>query len=201
VNAAGEIAIVTGLPRSGTSMLMQALTAGGVTALTDSLRAPDEDNPRGYFEFEPATRLRTDRSWIPLARGKVVKLVLPLVPYLPAGERYRIVVIQRDLDEVVASQHRMLERLQRTHQSAALSEAELQRAYRGHEEEVNRWLERRPDVAVLALDYGEMLENAGTGAAQIAAFLGNGFEQAAAAAAIAPQLRRQYASRFSAPVS
>ncbi len=192
-DAAREIVVVTGLPRSGTSMLMQAVTAGGVPPLTDNLRAPDEDNPRGYFEFEPATRLRTDRSWIPRARGKVVKLVLPLLPYLPPGELYRIVLIQRDLSEVAASQHTMLERLQRSGQAAALSETELQRAYLGHEEEVARWLESRQEIAVLSLDYDRLLGDPRSGAARLAVFLGSSFDSDPAAAAIVPQLRRQFA--------
>jgi hypothetical protein len=187
-----DIVIVTGLPRSGTSMLMQAVTAGGVPPLTDGLRTPDEDNPRGYFEFEPATRLRTDRSWIPRARGKVVKLVLPLLPYLPSGESYRVIVIQRDLGEVAASQKRMLERLQRSDQAAVLSEPELDRAYRVHEEEVCRWLEQHEETAVLALDYAAILEDPPSAAARMAALLGSGFDEKAGAAAIAPELRRQF---------
>jgi hypothetical protein len=190
--ASREIVVVTGLPRSGTSMLMQAVTAGGLNPLTDGLRIPDEDNPRGYFEFEPATRLRTDRSWVPRARGKVVKLVLPLLPNLPPGETYRIIVIQRDLSEVAASQRRMLERLQRLDQAAALSEEELDRAYRVHEEEVLRWLARRGEIAVLALDYVDTLADPQSTAARIGAFLGRGFDARACAAAIAPELRRQY---------
>ncbi len=190
---AADIVVVTGLPRSGTSMMMQAVTAGGVEPLQDGLRPPDEDNPRGYFEFEPATRLRSDRSWIPQARGKVVKLVLPLVPYLPAGETYRIILIQRNLREVAASQSRMLERLDRTKQAAALSTEELERAYLSHEEEVRRWLDARPGVGVLALSYSEVLSDPTTAARRIGDFLGRPFDPAAAAAAVVPSLRRQFA--------
>ncbi len=173
-------------------MLMQAIAAGGVAPLTDGLRTADEDNPRGYFEFEPATRLRTDSSWLPQARGKVVKLVLPLLPYLPPGETYRIIVIQRDLSEVAASQRRMLERLQRADQAAVLSERELYRAYCAHEEEVFRWLELRSEIAVLALDYADTLHDPWAAAARVAAFLGSAVDVKAGAAAIAPELRRQF---------
>ena len=188
-----DIVIVTGLPRSGTSMMMQAVTAGGVEALTDGLRAPDEDNPRGYFEFEPATRLRSDKTWLPRARGKVVKLVLPLIPYLPANETYRIIISQRNLKEVARSQSRMLERLERTSQAAALSADELERAYLSHEEEVRRWLAARPTVGVLALAYDETLGNPATAARRIAEFLARPFDVAAAAEAVVPSLRRQFA--------
>ena len=80
------VVVVAGLPRSGTSMLMQAMAAAGVSLLTDGQRAADEDNPRGYHEYEPATRLAEDSAWIAAARGRAVKIVLPLLPHLPRGE-------------------------------------------------------------------------------------------------------------------
>ncbi len=103
--------VVAGLPRSGTSMLMQLLAAGGVAPLTDGLREADSDNPRGYFEFGPASNLAQDASWLPHARGKAVKLALPLVMQLPPGEPYRVIVIERHPREVIASQCAMLQRL------------------------------------------------------------------------------------------
>lgn len=106
------LVVVTGLPRSGTSMMMQMLEAGGLTALSDGLRSADEDNPKGYYEYAPATRLQRDASWIPKASGKVVKIVAQLLRYLPTGPslHYRVVFMTRDLTEVLASQYKMLER-------------------------------------------------------------------------------------------
>ena len=93
------ITVVTGLPRSGTSMLMQALAGGGLSPYTDERRAPDEDNPRGYLEHEEAAGLHRDASWIPRARGKAVKIVAHLLPHLPPGEEYRVVFLHRNLEK------------------------------------------------------------------------------------------------------
>jgi predicted AlkP superfamily phosphohydrolase/phosphomutase len=187
-----DVVVVAGLPRSGTSMLMQILHAGGVAPLTDGLRAADTDNLRGYFEFEPATRLAGDASWLPQARGRAVKLVLPLVVHLPRGEVYRIVLIERDVHEVIASQHAMLERLGRQAEGAALDDTALADAYRRQRERVRSWLEMRPEVAVLALRYETVLADPRGTAERIGTFLGHpNWNAVAAAAAIAPELRHQ----------
>jgi tetratricopeptide (TPR) repeat protein len=188
-----EIIIVTGLPRSGTSMLMQVLVAGGVPVLTDGLRQPDEDNPHGYFEHEAATRLRHDSSWLPQARGRAVKLVLPLLPFLPAGETYRVIVIERDLGEVLASQRKMLSRLGRDGSAAELSENELVRAYLLQRERVRAWLDRQPEIALLPLSYAEVLQDPHRTVHRLGAFLGRALD-AAAAGAVDPSLRRQFSA-------
>ena len=189
---ARDVIIVAGLPRSGTSMLMQLLAAGGIEPLTDGLRTADMDNPRGYFEFEPATRLGRDVSWLPQARGKAVKLALPLVTRLPAGESYRIIIIERDPGEVIASQRVMLERLGRT--GAALDDNALAAEYRRQRERVVHWLARRAEVAVLPLRYDAILSDPHSAAARIASFLGTPFDVDAAAEAVDPLLRRQTAA-------
>ena len=91
-------------------MLMQMLVAGGLTPLTDGLRQADEDNPRGYFEFEPVKQMASDTSWIDQARGKVVKIVAPMIPNLPDGVPCRVILIERDLDEILASQRQIISR-------------------------------------------------------------------------------------------
>ena len=108
---ADEIVIVTGLPRSGTSLVMQMLAAGGAGLLTDGARAADRNNPLGYFEYEPVKRTGRDTTWLAEAKGKAVKVVAPLVAWLPDGLRYRAIFIERDLDEVLASQAEMLRNL------------------------------------------------------------------------------------------
>ena len=105
-----DIVIVSGLPRSGTSMMMQMIEAGGISALTDSVRTADADNPRGYFEFELVKKIQQDSSWLEQARGKVVKMVHLLLLNLPAGYQYRIVLMVRDHRQVLASQAAMLKR-------------------------------------------------------------------------------------------
>ena len=97
-----DVVVVSGLPRSGTSLMMQLLEAGGIAALTDHIRTADTDNPRGYYEFERVKKVKDDTAWLPDARGKVVKMVSQLLLDLPATEKYRIVFMERDLEEVLA---------------------------------------------------------------------------------------------------
>src|ERR1700757_2956947 len=99
-----EIIIVSGLPRSGTSLMMQMLDQGGVEVVTDHVRTADTDNPRGYYEYEQVKKIKQDTSWLPATRGKAFKMVSQLLYDLPAGERYRVVFMERDLDEVLVSQ-------------------------------------------------------------------------------------------------
>lgn len=172
-------------------MLMQLLVAGGMTPLTDGLRVADEDNPRGYYEYERATHLHEDKAWVPEARGKVVKLVLPLVPFLPRNENYRLILIQRDLAAVVASQERMLSRLGREEQGAHLTTEMLMREYCSQEHRVLQWLEARPGIAVLSLEYDAILRDSMGSAEAVATFLGRPFDTEAAAQAVDPTLKRQ----------
>ena len=130
----GEIIIVSGLPRSGTSLMMQMLASGGIEVLTDNLRTADADNPRGYYEFEKVKQIERDSSWLPQARGKAVKMVSQLLYHLPAGERYRVLFLERDLGEVLLSQEKMLRRLGRP----AAPADEMRRAYTLHLERLRR---------------------------------------------------------------
>jgi hypothetical protein len=122
-NTENFITIVSGLPRSGTSMMMQMLAAGGMPALADNLRQADEDNPRGYYEFERVKEVATDSSWLDEAEGKAVKMVYRLLYDLPADRSYRVIFMIRSLDEVIASQQVMLERSGTA--SDALDDAQL----------------------------------------------------------------------------
>ncbi|OYV85360.1 MAG: sulfotransferase family protein, partial [Planctomycetia bacterium 21-64-5] len=108
-----EITIVSGLPRSGTSLMMQMLDNGGIQVVTDGSRTADVDNPKGYYEFEKVKAIQRDTSWLAEARGKAVKMVSQLLYHLPGDERYRIIFMERDFDEMLASQEKMLARLGR----------------------------------------------------------------------------------------
>ena len=110
------ITVVTGLPRSGTSLMMQMLAAGGIPPLTDYQRKPDESNPRGYFEFEPVKRLRADRSWLDQAHGRAIKVIHLLLRELPTDGiyNYRVILMKRSIKEVLASQRVMLDRQGKT---------------------------------------------------------------------------------------
>jgi hypothetical protein len=189
------VTIVTGIPRSGTSMMMQMLAAAGLAPYTDSKREADEDNPRGYYEHQQATRLHRDAAWIPEARGKVVKVVAHLLPFLPAGEEYRLVFMRRDLNEVVASQKVMLSRLGR--KGGNLADAALTRAYAGQLVQVQNWLRKTPGVQVMTVEYAEALCNPAVTAERLAAFLGPPFDANAASGLVDPALRRQNSSSTS----
>ena len=183
------ITVVSGLPRSGTSLMMQFLVAAGREALTDAKRIPDEDNPLGYYEFEKTLGLAKDVSWIPDARGKVIKIVAQLLPHLPRNEHYHVIFMERNLDEVIASQKAMLTRQGRT--GAALDEKKLAETYRAQLLRVRRQIAHRPQMRTLSVNYNALLTEPAAGAEQLARFLGEPFDAAAAVAAVRPELRRQ----------
>src|SRR5215510_4110835 len=89
------ITIVSGLPRSGTSMMMKMLAAGGLEPLTDNIRTADEDNPKGYFEFERVKQIEQDNTWLEYARSRVVKLISALLNLLPPSCHYQVVLMVR----------------------------------------------------------------------------------------------------------
>jgi len=183
------ITIVSGLPRSGTSLMMQLLVAAGREALTDSKRAADEDNPLGYFEFEKAIELAKDTSWLQQARGKVVKIVAQLLPHLPSNEHYHIIFMERDLTEVIASQKAMLARQSR--RGAELDEHKLRDTYTSQLNRVHTQLARRPEVRMLTVNYSDLVTDPTTQVSTLAEFLRAPFDSQAAANAVRPDLHRQ----------
>lgn len=186
-----EIVVVSGLPRSGTSMMMRMLAAGGMPLFTDGARAADGDNPLGYFEHEAVRRLREDASWVPAAAGKAVKVVSFLLPALPDGFLYRVILMRRPLGEVIASQRRMLERRGAPVADPEAGDARMAALCRQHLAWTEQWLETRPGMRTLAVDYAETLAAPADAARRVAAFLGGGgLDQAAMAAAVDPALRR-----------
>jgi hypothetical protein len=162
-----EITIVSGLPRSGTSLMMQMLDRGGVEVVTDNVRTADTDNPRGYYEFEQVKKVKKDASWLPATRGKAFKMVSQLLYDLPPGETYRIIFMERDLEETIRSQEKMLERLGRR---AAPTE-EMKHAFVQHLERLHEWLTRQPNMAVLRVVYRDLVERPCDQAERIRDFL------------------------------
>jgi hypothetical protein len=189
MSAHGWITVVSGLPRSGTSLIMQMLAAGGLPVLTDGLRAADEDNPQGYFELDAVKRTRSDPRWVPLAAGKAVKVVHLLLRDLPPEFQYRLILMRRDLREVLASQRAMLDRLGRP--GAQLSEGRLAAIYAAQLEGVREWLHTQGGFRVLEVDYSECLAHPDETAWRIGKFLEVPLDRAAMAAAVDPSLRRQ----------
>ncbi len=184
------VIIVSGLPRSGTSMMMQMLAAGGLPILTDGERAADADNPRGYFEYEPAKRLGGDKAWVETAGGQAVKLVAQLLPGLPPGPDYRILFMERKLGEVVASQAAMLRRLNRD--GADISHRRLGAMFRRQVEQIGKVIADRSDrCSVLGIDYDQVLADPLAVAERVNAFLGGRLDILEMAKAVDPSLRRQ----------
>lgn len=187
-----EIVVVSGLPRSGTSMAMQMLAAGGVPILTDGERTADESNPRGYFEMELVKQLgqNPDNSWLGEAQGRAVKVIAPLLEKLPLGQVYRILFMERPLQEVVASQAEMLKA--KGLEGGRLSERQLAAAYLKQIDMVRGVLSKHPDkVSVLSVDYHQALSDPQGVAADISRFLGGGLDEEAMAAAVDSNLYRQ----------
>lgn len=181
-----EIIVVSGLPRSGTSLMMQMLAAGGIEIVTDHQRAADADNPLGYCEFEKVKQIKHDATWLSGIRGKAVKMVSQLLYDLPAAESYRIVFMERDLEEVLASQEKMLARLQKP----AAPRDQIRRAFALHLEGLRAWLRQQPNMAVLNVNYNELLESPQPLAERVNEFLGREGEVARMIAAIDPSLYR-----------
>ena len=186
------IVVVSGLPRSGTSMVMKMLEAGGLPILTDGLRTADEDNPKGYYEVERVKDLarEADKGWLVDARGKGIKVISYLLKSLPGHFNYRVVFIRRDIEEVLASQRKMLARRGETEETPpermrALFDDDLWRA--GYQ------LKRRPEFETIELQYSAVLARPLDEARRLAAFLGGGLDAEAMAAAVDPQLYRNRA--------
>lgn len=182
------VIVVSGLPRSGTSMMMRMIAAAGVPVLSDGQRAADEDNPAGYFELEAVKRTREDPSWLQGAGGSVVKLVHILLKDLPATHQYKVVLMHRDLDEVIASQQKMLARHGRT--GAAMAPDALRRVFAAQMKSVETWLTDQPNFEPLDVDYNQMLKDPTAEAMRVAAFLGMPERAPVMAAAVDPGLYR-----------
>ncbi len=130
------ITIVTGLPRSGTSLMMKMLEVGGIPPLTDRARVADEDNPKGYYEFERVKKLPQDTSWLPEAEGKAVKMVSMLLYDLPKDRAYKIIFMRRQMEEILASQKKML---LRRNKDMIVNDAEMRELFTGHLKNITGW--------------------------------------------------------------
>lgn len=189
LNPGSLITIVSGLPRSGTSMMMQMLRAGGMQVCADDSRTPDIDNPAGYLEDQRVKGLRTDRSWIPEVRGQAIKVIAQLLPCLPEDQDYYVIFMRRDINEIVRSQQAMLERLGRS--GARLTDPQLKTMFEQHIDAVMEWTEARPRVRMLEIDYETTLRDTSIAVAAVRQFLPHTLDDAPMEAAILPTLRRQ----------
>lgn len=190
-NLHDPITIVSGLPRSGTSLMMQMLQAGGMLILSDQVRGADEDNPRGYLEFERVKKIKQDKSWLDEAEGKVVKMVHLLLYDLPSERQYRVIFMRRNLQEVLASQKRMLVRQGKS--GAQMSDSQLMKAFEDQVSKVLRWVREQPNFQLMEVVYHELVADPATHAHAVNQFLDGGLDETAMAQAVDPSLYRNRA--------
>ncbi|MYB20649.1 MAG: sulfotransferase [Holophagales bacterium] len=186
------IIVVSGLPRSGTSMAMKMLEAGGVEIVTDGEREADEDNPRGYYEDERVKDLATatDKSWLRASRGRAVKVISFLLKDLPPNLNYRVILMRRDLEEVLASQRKMLDRRGETDDTPDERMMEL---WQDQLWRVNYLLRTAPQFEWIEVEYGEALRDPAEAATRIASLV-DGLDERAMAEVVDPSLYRNRAA-------
>jgi hypothetical protein len=182
------VIIVSGLPRSGTSMMMKAVEAGGIEPLIDHIRKADEDNPKGYYEFEPVKKTKEDPSWLKRATGKVVKMVYRILYDLPGGYEYRVVFMQRDLTEVLASQKKMLDRSGKS--GGAVSDEQMAALFTTELEKCEKWLAGQDNFKVLYINYRDMIDHPQPQCEKVNGFLDGGLNIEAMAETVDPALYR-----------
>jgi len=184
------LVLVSGLPRSGTSMLMQMLESGGMPIVSDRIRTPDEDNPKGYHELERVKELdkTTNKSWLKAHRGQVIKIISFLLQDLPMNLNYQVLFMRRSLDEVLRSQNRMLQRSGR--KGADATDEKMRRNYELHLRKVYYRLNRTPNFRPLYLDYPAVVADPHREAARICKFLGGNLDVKAMAGAVDSGLYR-----------
>jgi len=164
------ITIVSGLPRSGTSMMMKILEAGGLEIFTDNQRLADEDNPKGYYELEQVKALKDgDDAWIKDALGKVVKVISSLLEFLPANYKYKIIFMRREIAEILASQRQMLIR---RGESSDGDDRKMAEMFQEHLKRVRVWLANQPNMETLYVDYNALMADPAPEIKKVANFLG-----------------------------
>jgi hypothetical protein len=186
------ISIVSGLPRSGTSLMMQMLSAGGMPVLSDGEREADVDNPRGYLEWERVKQLPKEPSCIAEAEGKVVKVISQLLMSLPTNHEYRIIFMHRPLSEVLASQEQMLRNRGNSDQDG---ENSIIKAFQDHLFEVNAWLNRKPHLKVFRVHYHKVLSEPREVSEKVSQFLETSLNVDAMAQQVDQTLYRQRVKR------
>lgn len=150
-----SITIVTGLPRSGTSMMMRMLEAGGIEVATDNLRTADTDNPNGYYELEVVKNIKDDTSWVENMKGKAFKMVSTLLYHLPEEYDYNLVFMRRHAQEIMDSQHRMLKRLGKN--TNPDDDVKFISLFEKHLNHIDEWIASKTNVSNLYVPYNQLL--------------------------------------------
>ncbi|MGH8547109.1 MAG: sulfotransferase domain-containing protein [Methylococcales bacterium] len=183
------IIVVSGLPRSGTSMLMNMLASGGLALVTDQVRESDLDNPKGYFEDERIKNLENDldKSWLRNSRGRTIKVISHLLKELPHENYYKVILLRRNLEEIVASQNKMLDR---RGEPNPVSDEKAIEAYRNHLIDTKVFLRRAPNFELLELQYMKIIRDSLESARKVNEFLGGFLDVDAMASVVDPTLYR-----------
>jgi hypothetical protein len=183
------VIVVSGLPRSGTSVMMKMLSAGGVPLLIDGIRAADPDNPEGYYELERVKQLpKGDRAWLDGAGGKAVKIISALLQHLPPEHRYRVIFMRRNIAEVLRSQRAMIARSKGPLKHD--DEAQMAALFEKHLRQVEGWLRAQPSFAVLDISYNELLRDPTTQVDRVVRFLERPLDREAMLGVVNPSLYR-----------
>ncbi len=187
---ASPLIVVSGLPRSGTSLMMLMLAAGGVPIVSDGARAADDSNPRGYLEDDRVKRLPTikDRTWLHSERGKAIKIVAPLLSAIPPDLACKVIFMERSAAEVIGSQRKMLERQGKN--GARLDDATLARSLATHVRATQALCQSRPNLDLLPVAYVDAVSDPRGTARRIAHFLRLPLDEAAMATVADPTLYR-----------
>ena len=184
--------VVSGLPRSGTSMMMKILEAGGLEPMTDKIRQADGDNPKGYYELEAVKRTKSDPSWLGDADGKVVKVIAQLLADLPSDKKYKVVFMRRNLNEILASQKKMLQNRGEENQS---TDHDMKNIFASHVEETEMWMRKSEHLDVLFVSYNRMQSDSEAQINRIAKFVGVDLNKEKMAEVVDPTLYRQRDSK------
>lgn len=183
------VIVVSGLPRSGTSMMMKMLQAGGIPPLTDALREADSDNPQGYFEFERVKQMdKGDTAWLSQAESKAVKVISALLQHLPDDYDYKVIFMERHMPEILASQRRML--VHRGEDAESMEDRRMAELFAKHVVKVKAWLGEQPNFDALYVHYSDVLADPEAQAVRVRGFLGHDLNHEAMAEVVDPVLYR-----------
>ena len=185
-----KIVVVSGLPRSGTSLMMMMLDGAGIPPMQDYVREADMDNPKGYYEFERVKKLPDgDTKWVGEAKGKAVKVITMLLEHLPSKYKYDVILMRRDIEEILASQRKMLER--RGEDPEKVSDQEIGQLFEKHFNHVFDWIQKQKNIRFVEVSYNYLLDSPKVEISKVNQFLGGNLDEDAMLSKIDPDLYRQ----------
>ena len=184
-----SVTVVSGLPRSGTSLMMKMLEAGGMAVVQDGIREADTDNPKGYYEFERVKQMdKGDTAWMVEAQGKVVKIISALLKHMPPEYQYDVIFMRRHMDEILASQRKML--VHRGEDANKMDDAKMADLFEKHLQQVFGWMDQQPNIRYLEVDYTDLLADPVKIGAHVNLFLGEHLDEQKMIEMVDPKLYR-----------